>query len=270
MKKKLIFWKKNAKIKSSYQNILLKQLFHIPTCKALNTGNLRKSTKTVNENSYKNLKRPAEALSLKGRSKNFIPTTYSFYVLSRDESSTDKMKKDTSEGNVCERSNEIDKNYSTHHTNSYKKSKEIPSKNKLSVIAILGDSIVKDIWRQKLIGGETFQWSKNKGHEVLYHSHRRTKSWKNYRSFTLKLTIWRVIDLEIAPDMINIRTSCKTQTNKVILYSIFSRYDKLNKCLKEECKVKNIFFIDHRNISSKHNCKRRGLNSNYIGTKKFM
>ena len=44
---------------------------------------------------------------------------------------------------------------------------------------------------------------------------------------------------EIARDIINLTTSCKTQTNKVILCSIVPRYDnekatQLNKCLKKK------------------------------------
>ena len=82
---------------------------------------------------------------------------------------------------------------------------------------------------------------------------------------------------EIARDIINLTTSCKTQTNKVILSSIVPRYDNLdekatrvNKCLKKECEARNICFIDHRNISPKHNCNRSGLHLNYSGTKKLI
>ena len=55
-----------------------------------------------------------------------------------------------------------------------------------------------------------------------------------------------------------------------------ARYDNLNekatrvnKCLKKECEARNICFIDHRNISPKHNCNRSGLHSNYSRTKKL-
>ena len=66
-----------------------------------------------------------------------------------------------------------------------------------------------------------------------------------------------------------LKTSCKTQTNKVILSSIVPRYDNLNekvtrvnKCLKKECEARNTCFINHRNIFLKHSCNRRGLHLN--------
>ena len=82
---------------------------------------------------------------------------------------------------------------------------------------------------------------------------------------------------EIARDIINLTKSCKTQANKIILCSIVPRYDNLNekttrvnKCLKKECEARSICFIDHRNISPKHNCNRSGLHLNYSGTKKLI
>ena len=81
---------------------------------------------------------------------------------------------------------------------------------------------------------------------------------------------------EIARDIIKLTTSCKTQTNTVILSSIVPRYDNLNekatrvnKCLQKECEARNICFIDHRNISPTYNCNRSGLHLNYSGTKKL-
>ena len=77
----------------------------------------------------------------------------------------------------------------------------------------------------------------------------------------------------IARDIIKLTTFCKSQTNKVILSSIVPRYDNLNekatrvkKCLKKEFEARNICFIDHRNISPKHNCNRSGLHLNYSGS----
>ena len=82
---------------------------------------------------------------------------------------------------------------------------------------------------------------------------------------------------DVARDIINLTTFCKTQTNKVILSSIVPQYYKLNKkatqvnkCLKKECEARNICFIDHRNISLKHNCNRSELHLNYSGTKKLI
>ena len=60
---------------------------------------------------------------------------------------------------------------------------------------------------------------------------------------------------EIARDIINLATSCKTQVNKVVLASIVPRYDNLNekatrvnKCLKEKIKARNIYFIESASI----------------------
>ena len=82
---------------------------------------------------------------------------------------------------------------------------------------------------------------------------------------------------EIAREIINLTTSRKTQTNKVVLSSIVPRYDNLNekttrvnKCLKRECQARNICFTDHRNIFPKHNCNRSGLDLNHSGTKKLV
>ena len=82
---------------------------------------------------------------------------------------------------------------------------------------------------------------------------------------------------EVSRDIINLTTSCTTQTNNVILSSIVPRCDNLNekatrvsKCLRKECGVRNICFIDHGNISPKHNCNRSGLHLNYSGTKKLI
>ena len=53
----------------------------------------------------------------------------------------------------------------------------------------------------------------------------------------------------ITRDIINFKTSCKTQTNKVILSDIVPRYDNLsekatrvNKCLERKCEARNMFY----------------------------
>ena len=60
---------------------------------------------------------------------------------------------------------------------------------------------------------------------------------------------------EIARDIINLATSCKTQANKVILSSIVPRYDNLNekatglnKFLKKKIEARNIYFIESASI----------------------
>ena len=53
----------------------------------------------------------------------------------------------------------------------------------------------------------------------------------------------------ITRDIIDLKTSCKTQTNKVILSDIVPRYDTLNekttrvnKCLERKCEARNTFY----------------------------
>ena len=144
------------------------------------------------------------------------------------------------------------------------------------------DSIVKGVKYWKL--------SDEKNKVVVKHfSGAKTKDMESYIIPTLEQNPETIIihsgtnDLksnssakEIARDIINLTTSCKTQTNEVIFSTIVPRYDNLNektkrvyKCLKKECKVRNICFINHRNISPKHNCNRSGLHLNYSETKKL-
>ena len=177
------------------------------------------------------------------------------------------MGKNSSLDRACERSIQIDDSNSNHRTTSYKKSNEIPRKNKLPVTVILRDSIVNDVKGWKL--------SDEKKKIVVKHfSGAKTKDMESYIIPTLEQNSETIIirsrTKEIALDIINIKTSCKTQTNKIILSSIVPRYDNLNekaalknKCLKKEC-------IDYRNISPKHNCNRSGLHLNYSGTKKLI
>ena len=147
----------------------------------------------------------------------------------------------------------------------------------------MGNSIVKDLKGWKL--------SDDKNKVVVKHFRgTKTKDMESYIIPTLKKNSETIIihsgtnDLksdsspeEIARDIIKLTTSCKTQKNKVIISSIVPRYDNLNekatrvkKCLKKECEVRNICFIDHRNISPKHNCNRSWLHLIYSGTKKLI
>ena len=213
---------------------------------------------------------------MKDQCKASIETTNRFSVLSPDENPTDSMGKDSSPDGACERSIQIDYTNSNHRTPSYKKTNKIPQKNKFPVTVMLGDSIIKDVKGWKL--------SDKKNKVVVKHfSGAKTKDMESYIIPTLEQNPETIIihsgtnDLksdsspeEIARDIINLTTSCKTQTNKVILSSIVPRYDNLNekatrvnKCLKKECEARNICFIDHRNISPKHNCNRSGLHLNH-------
>ena len=88
-------------------------------------------------------------------------------------------------------------------------------------------------------------------HDVLYHSHKQNPQTIIIHTCTNNLK-GDNSPKETAREIINLTTSCKTQTNKVILPRIVPRYDKLNekaarvnKHLKEEYKVRNICFIDH-------------------------
>ena len=147
----------------------------------------------------------------------------------------------------------------------------------------MGNSIVKDLKGWKL--------SDEKNKVVVKHfSRAKTKDMESYIISTLEQNPETIIihsgsnDLksdsspeEIVRYISNLRTSVKTQTNKVILCSIVPWYDNLtekairvNKCLKKECEARNIWFIDHRNISPKHKCNRSGLHLNYSGMKKLI
>ena len=220
---------------------------------------------------------------MRDQRKTSVETANHFTMLSPDEIPTDSTGKDSSLDGACERSIQIDDSNSNNRTTSYKKSNKIPRKNKLPVIVILGDSVVKEVKGWKL--------SDDKKKVVVKHfSWTKTKDMESYVIPTLGQNPEKIIihsgtnDLksdsspeEIARDIIKFTTSCKTQTNKVILFSIVPRYDNLNekatrvnKCLKKECEARNICFIDHRNISPKYNCNRSGLHLNYSETKKLI
>ena len=127
----------------------------------------------------------------------------------------------------------------------------------------MGDSITKDVKGWKL--------SDEKNKVVVKHfSGAKTKDMESYIIPTLEQNPETIIihsgTNDFARNIINLTTSCKTQTNEVIISSIVSRYDNLNekairvnRCLEKECEARNISFIDHRNISPKHNCNRSGL-----------
>ena len=119
----------------------------------------------------------------------------------------------------------------------------------------MGDSIVKDVKGWKLSD------DKNKV-VVKYFSGAKTKDMESYIIPNLEQNPETIIihsgtnDLksdsspeEITRYISKLTTSCKTQTNKVILSIIVPRYDNLNekatrvnKCLKKECEVRNIFY----------------------------
>ena len=133
-----------------YNNILLEQPFHTNTSKSINTDNSDKSTKPVPDDCYESPKKPAKTSKLKDQRKTSIQTNNRFCILSPDETPTDSTGKDSSRDGTSERSIQIDDSNSNNRTTCYKKSNKIPRKNKLSVTAILGDSIVKDVKGWKL------------------------------------------------------------------------------------------------------------------------
>ena len=198
-------------------NILLEQLFHTTTSKSLNTDNPDKSTKTVPDDCYEYPKKLGKTSKLKDQRKTSIKTT------NRTINPTGSMGKDSSLDGACERSIQIDDSNSNHRTPSYKKTNKIPRKNKLPVTVILGDSLVKDVKGYKL--------SVEKNKVVVEHfSEAKTKDKESCIIPTLEKNPETIIihsgtnDLrsdsspeEIARDIINLTTSCKTQTNKVIL-----------------------------------------------------
>ena len=135
------------------------------------------------------------------------------------------MGKDSSLDNACDRPIQIDESNSNHSTTSHKKTNEITRK-KLPVTVIIGDSIVKEVKGWKL--------SDKKNKVLVKHfSGAKTKYIQSYIIPTLKQNLETVIshfgtkDLksdssseEIPREIINLTTSCKNQTNKLILSSI--------------------------------------------------
>ena len=166
------------------------------------------------------------------------------------------MGKDSSLDSACERSIQIDDSKSNHRTTSCKKASKMPRKNKLPVTIILGDSIVKDVNGWKLSD------ENNKVVVKHFSGAKKKKDMESYIIPTLKQNPETIIihsetnDLEshsspegITRDIINLKTSCKTQTNKVILSDIVPRYDTLNekttrvnKCLERKCEARNTFY----------------------------
>ena len=76
--------------------------------------------------------------------------------------------------------------------------------------------------------------------------------------------------------ILNLAMTSKTDTNSVFISGIVPRSGKLNEkvskinsILRYECNVRNIFFIDNKQISPRFHCNRSGLHLNYYGTKKL-
>ena len=76
--------------------------------------------------------------------------------------------------------------------------------------------------------------------------------------------------------ILNLAMTCKTDTNSVFITAIVPRSGKLNEkvskinsILRYECNVRNICFIDNKQISPRFHCNRSGLHLNYYGTKKL-
>ena len=158
------------------------------------------------------------------------------------------MGKDSSLDRACERSIQIDDSNSNHRPTSCKKAGKMPRKNKLPVTIILGDSMKLSNEKNKVV--------------VKHFSGAKAKDMESYIILTLKQNPETIIihsgtnDLKshsspegITRDIISLKTSCKTQTNKVILSDIVPRYDNLNekatrvnKCLERKCEARNIFY----------------------------
>ena len=129
---------------------------------------------------------------------------------------------------------QTDDSNSNHRITFYKKTNKIPRKNKLPVTVILGDSIVKDVKGWKL--------SDEKNKVVVEHFNgAKAEYMESYIIPSLEQNPEIIIvhsgtnDLksdsspeEIARDIMNLRTSCKTQTNKVISSTMVPRYHNLN------------------------------------------
>ena len=128
LEKQISFLKEECQNKNLIINILLEQLFHTNTSKSINTDNPDKSTKTVPDDCYEHLKKPAKTCKLKDQCKTSIETTNRFSILSPDKIPTDSTGKDGSLDGACERSIQIDDSNSNNRTTSYRKSNKYPEK----------------------------------------------------------------------------------------------------------------------------------------------
>ena len=81
---------------------------------------------------------------------------------------------------------------------------------------------------------------------------------------------------EINMIILNLTTTCKTDTNSVFISGIVPRTDKLNEkasqvniVLRHECNLRNVCFIDNKHISTWFHCNRSGIYLNCYRTKKL-
>ena len=149
-------------------------------------------------------------------------------------------------------------------------------------ILILGDSMLKDVERQKVKNGLHNM-------EKVYVKHfpgATSRHMKSYaipsKDFDNDLTIIHCgtndlrsekKPIEIAAEIIEVAQDLKTNTNEIMLSGIIPRRDKLNgkgklvnDCLQTLCAENNFHFIDNSNINAHTQLNNSGLHLNMHGT----
>ena len=207
---------------------------------------------------------------------NPISTSNSFELLSENfENIQEANHASTTETNTVKDSKT--KNAKT--SNAPKKKRNNKDQNK-DVTAIVGDSIIKDVYGWELSDKE------NKV-VVKHFSGSTTEDMKTYIQPPLKRDPDRVIihvgtsDLRsnqdpvtIAKNIIDIAKSSKTNKNEILLSSIVPRRDSLNgkgrqvnNILQKLCIENNFIYINHDNIKPRRHCNYGGTHLNTAGSK---
>ena len=154
--------------------------------------------------------------------------------------------------------------------------------NKKRSIAIIGDSIIKDIEQHKVsqaLGNREKVFVKSFSGAKINHMKSYVIPTKEFDNELLILHCG-TNDLrsgkkahDIAKEIFDLAIDKKNKKNDVMVSAIIPRRDFLNEkgmevnsCLKNLCSNHNIHFIDHANVKSKYHLNGSGLHLNIDGT----
>ena len=154
--------------------------------------------------------------------------------------------------------------------------------NKKRSIAIIGDSIIKDIEQHKVsqaLGNREKVFVKSFSGAKINHMKSYVIPTKEFDNDLLILHCG-TNDLrsgkkahDIAKEIFDLAIDIKNEKNDVMVSAIVPRRDFLNEkgmevnsCLKNLCSNHNIHFIDHANVKSKYHLNGSGLHLNIDGT----
>ena len=175
----------------------------------------------------------------------------------------------------------------TNNANTSNENRKSVSKNKRNkndqnkiVTAIVGDSMIKDVY-----GCES---SDREEKVVVKHfSRSTTEDVKTYIQPPIKRDLDRVIipvgtnDLKssqdpetIAKNIIDVAKNSTTNENEILVSSIVPRRDSLNgkdrqvnNILQKLCVENNFVYVNHDNIKPRHHCNYEGVYLNTVGSK---